>query len=51
MGIKVMPIVLPQYYETEINNAFWGKGFTDWQNVKSNKPLFDGHPVPDIPLD
>ena len=51
MGIKAMPIVLPQYYETEINNIFWARGFTGWQNVKSNKPLTHGHPVSDIPLD
>ena len=51
MGIKVMPIVLPQFYETELNNSFWGKGFKDWTNVKKNKPLFEGHPVPDNPID
>ena len=27
---KIFSKYLPQYYETEENNKFWGKGFTDW---------------------
>ena len=46
-----MPLLLPQYHETAINNAAWGAGFTDWVNVKKNMPLYDGHPVPDVPSD
>lgn len=46
-----MPIFLPQFHEIDENNKFWGKGFTDWVNVKKNKPLFAKHPVPDVPFD
>lgn len=41
---------LPQYHETEDNNKWWGKGFTDWTSVKSSEPLFDGHRQPRVPL-
>lgn len=41
---------LPQYHETEENNRFWGKGFTDWVTVKAAVPLYQGHNQPKIPL-
>ena len=47
---KVLAIYLPQFHETEDNNKWWGKGFTDWTSVKSSEPLFDGHRQPRVPL-
>lgn len=41
---------LPQYYETELNSKFWGKGYTDWVAVKQATPLFKGHKQPKSPL-
>ncbi len=31
---KIIAMYLPQYHETEDNNKWWGKGFTDWISVK-----------------
>ena len=47
---RVIAIFLPQFYETEDNNKWWGKGFTDWESVKNAQPCFDGHDVPWKPL-
>lgn len=47
---KIIAYYLPQFYETEYNNQWWGKGFTEWVHVRNAKPLFDGHVQPRKPL-
>ena len=49
--VKNIAVYLPQFYETEYNNEWWGEGFTDWVTVKKAIPLFDTHVQPKIPLD
>ena len=48
---KVLAIYLPQYHETEFNNKYWGKGYTEWTACKDAKPLFPGHKQPRVPYE
>lgn len=49
--MKIYALYLPQFYETEYNNRWWGDKFTEWKHVKNAKPLFQGHMQPKHPLD
>ena len=47
---EVIAIYFPSWHTNDHYEAWYGKGFSEWELIKTTEPLYPGHHQPKVPL-